>query len=58
MYILYLLSLKTVLTKERGRYFVPFPIIIRNIIAAHICERNAVMWNISIMQYIYYHYPQ
>ncbi len=49
MYIFYLLSLKTVLTKERGRYFVPFPIIIRNIIAAHICERNAVMWNISII---------
>ena len=55
MYIFYLLSLKTVLTKERGRYFVPFPIIIRNIIAAHICERNAVMGNTSAIYCIHCH---
>jgi len=56
--LFYLLSLKTVLTKECGRYFVPLSIIIKNTISAHICERNAVMGSPHAMYCIHYHYLQ
>lgn len=58
MYIFCLLYLNSVLTKECGRYFVPFSIIIRSIISAHICERNAVMGSPHAMYCIHYHYLQ